>query len=232
MAKDLEKELEKLKDIPGFSMGVRDNSAMRMIKLMRPVCPNSKIEMEQDRFGNWRAVQKGPDVQNCQLDGGKWWLECEKRGHNPYFRTVQWTTRKPKWETDPDNPDQKVLTGEVVILHEAIMPNIRQTAISPRMNSGRGAVRAIENKGARRLKDFGYEEVCQFRNCQKKVDRKGKSREYGDYCSIYHLSLVAADVQGIILDQVDGNPYLGVEAEKAGRRRQKDLREAVAFAKE
>src|SRR5687767_4561040 len=114
------KELEKL---PGFSQGVRTNSAMRMVKLAAPICPNSQAEYEEGPDGKKRVKDKNPDTaQNCQMEGGEWWIECQEKGHNPYFRTRVWYTKQDTFETDENGDD--VLTGTKTIRHELKLPNI------------------------------------------------------------------------------------------------------------
>ena len=74
---------EALKKVPGFTMGVRQNSSVRMVKLASPVCPYSKQEMERTPDGRWIPKMGGNQISNCQLAGGEWWKECEERGHDP-----------------------------------------------------------------------------------------------------------------------------------------------------
>lgn len=216
-----------LKKIPGFSQGVRANAAQRMVKLNRPICPNSKQEFERDRDGRLVPKEKGPDTQNCQLAGGRWWEACEEAGHNPYFATRTWYIPEDKLEEI--EPGKWVKTGEYFIKHQEVVPNIAQVAINIRINNGRGAEDAIKNKGFRRLRDAGYEEVCQFRNCQKPVSPKGTSRKYGEYCSLEHLQLIAADAESIMLTQ---GALLPVDSKRAQQKREHQLREISVGAVE
>ena len=221
-------EKKELKTIPGFSQGVRQNSAVRMMKLIAPVCPNSQVEWEDTPTGR-RKKSKGPDAQNCQLEGGQWWLRCEERGHNPYFQTVVWYTKH-----DVVNPETSLVTGTEKREHRLTRPNVVQVPISRRLHQGQGVRNSIANKGRKRLGDLGYAEVCQFRNCQKPVNPTCRSKAYGDYCSPLHLRLIAADAQGEPLHQVEGDAlYLAGEyAERIQQLREKQLREAGAFAVE
>jgi hypothetical protein len=216
----------KLEKIPGLSRGVRVNSAQRMVKLNRPICPNSRTEYDIDRTGKVIPKPNPPDRMNCQEEGGEWWVRCEERGHNPYFSTRKWHTTQDKLEETelPDGTKAFVKTGEYLIPHEEKVPNIAQVAVNLRINSGEGAKRAVRMKGFRRLKDAGYEEVCQFRNCQKEVTKRGTSRKYGAYCSIEHLQLIAADQESIMLTQ---GAALPVDSQRAEQKRQKQLREIV-----
>jgi hypothetical protein len=216
-----------LKEIPGFSQGVRVNAAQRMVKLNRPICPNSKIEHEQDRNGRLVPKEKGPDTQNCQLTGGKWWEQCEALGHNPYFQTRVWYTFEDIIEED--DKGRLIKKGEQAIKHEVTAPNIAQVANTIRINNGRGVQDAMEKKGFRRLTEAGYKEVCQFRNCQKLVAPAGISRKYGSYCSLEHLQLIAADAESIMLTQ---GALLPVDSKRAQQKRAHQLREISVGAVE
>ncbi len=219
---------EKLLKMPGFSAGIRANSAVRTVKLARPVCPFSKIEMEKDEKGNWVPKQGpvDPDRQNCQLAGGAWWKDCEARGHKPYTRTITWYVTEDEYDETTGE-----LTGQRKFRRTREIPNFSQVAIAPHLNSGKGARRAIEGKGAKRLTDIGYEEVCQYRNCQNPVAANAKSRKYGDYCCPEELALVAAAQQGIMLHRPDAR-LNGNEESKVVREREKQLMEALAFARD
>lgn len=219
----------KLEKIPGFSQGVRVNSAQRMIKLAVPICPFSQVEHERDSGGQLRAKEKSPGEQNCQREGGRWWDECIKREHDPYFRTQTWYTMEPILEQD--DKGRLVKTGDQWIHHSIRQPNISQVAVNVRINSGKGAMRKIERHGFKRLSDLGYEEVCQYRNCQKPVSPQATSRKYGAFCSRMHLALVTADVESEMLHQP--NSYLnGNESEKVLRARDRQLREVLTWTVE
>lgn len=211
---------QELKPIPGFSEGVNLNSALRMITLAQPICPNSRIEMVKDSNGNLVRKEKGPDQQNCQLAGPGWQKACEEKGHNPYFNTRVWYTTEDILETDAEG--RLIKKGEQYIKHEVTQPNLTQVAVTVRINQGKGAVDAIEKKGFKRLKDVGYQEVCQLRNCQRPVSPRGTSRKFGAYCSLEHLQVVAADEQGIALTQ---GALLPSDAPRARQKREHQLRE-------
>lgn len=208
--------------IPGFSQGVRLNSAMRMVKLIAPICPNSQPKFEKNAEG--KRVPAEHVEQNCQLAGGQWWVDCEARGHDPYFTTRVWYTVEDVYEEDDQG--RSVLRGQQRIRHEERRPNVVQVPLSRRMHSGNGVKNSMERKGRRRLADFGYAEVCQFRNCQNEVNPKYLTPAYGGYCSYDHLSLIAADAQEVMLPQINGvteGPRIGQIRSK----REKMLREAT-----
>lgn len=218
---------EPLKKMPGYSQGVRVNSSVRTVKLGRPICPFSKIEMEKDENNKWVAKQgpSDPGRQNCQKGRGAWWKDCEERGHDPYHMTVVWYVTE-----DVYNEETGELSGSKKFRRTRKIPNFAQVAIAPHLNSGKGARNAITNKGFKRLTDMGYEEVCQYRNCQNPVSKDAMSEKYGNYCSIEELSLIAAAQQGIMLHRPDAR-LNGQEEPKIVREREKQLMEAVAFAK-
>lgn len=213
-----------LKTIPGYSQGVRVNSAMRMMKLNSPICPNSQKTYTKDAFGNRIEKERGPDEQNCQLAGIGWWLDCEARGHDPYFRNHVWYTTEDIYETDETGRD--VLKGQQRIRHEDRAANINQVPLARRMHNGQGVVTSMQKKGRRRLADAGYEECCQFRNCQKSVNPKFHSQAFGDYCSREHLELIASDAKGVLLPQLTGQLETGSE-EKIAQRRREMMRQAI-----
>lgn len=183
-----------LPKIPGYSRGVRERVGLRMLKMCRPICPNSKIEMEQDARGDWRQVERGPDEQNCQLEGGRWWVTCEERGHEPYWQVTKWHTKKDILDDildDEGNPTgEKYVKTVALIPHEVRRPNLSQVAIAKNINNGRGPEDAIRRKGFKYLATLGFQECCQFRNCQKEVDERFVIDGLGRYCSQRHLELV------------------------------------------
>ena len=207
-----------LKKIPGFSQGVRTNSSLRMMKLAAPVCPNSRRVRQSD--GTFAEVG-----QNCQLAGGKWWEYCEEQGHDPYFRTHVWYETVDDWDEETGE-----MRGSKRIRHQDRYPNVVQVAVNRRINNGRGVVDSMTKKGRKRLADIGYEEVCQYRNCQKPIAVKSKA--FGGYCSTEHLALVGADDQEMALPQIEGvaTTFLVGGGNKAAQDRRRMLREAVSFA--
>ena len=210
--------------IPGFSQGVHVNQAVRMITLARPICPNSKLKMVRDSVsGQWIPSDSQP--MNCQLAGRGWWKDCGERGHDPYFTNRIWYSTEDL--VDVDEEGNEVVTGTKRIKHVNRYPNLAQVSASIRHNSGRGALYAVEDKGFMRLEEIGYEEVCQFRNCQKPVAPNCSSQTYGRYCSKEHLSLIAADVEGVLL-RYTNQELQGVDTPKVQKARERQLREVMA----
>lgn len=211
-----------LKKLPGATSGARrSGAAVRMVKLMRPICPNSKIVLKKGPDGELTPVPLGAGEVNHQKGNPRgWWEACEEAGHNPYFTRREWSVPRPKIEEDPET-GERVQTGTVFVLNEEIRPNVAQVAIGQRYNSGRGASLAIERKGFKRLSEFGYHEVCQYRNCEEPITTKTAA---GDYCSKMHAQLVAADLQGVALNNADFG-YVG-DPNRWINKRQQQLREA------
>lgn len=217
--------------IPGFTMGVRENASIRMVKLASPICPYSKQEMERTPDGRWIPKQNTNPTSNCQLAGGEWWKDCEARGHDPYYSTRTWYTTQDIYEKSEDGFD--VLTGTKTIRHSERRPNIIQCPVGLRYGGAQDPLyklrRSMTVKGRKRLAEIGYEEVCQYRNCQRPISKRARSRRVGDYCSVEHMELVAADHMGIKLVQLTGRFELGAENE-IRQKRLEQLNQARAFA--
>lgn len=220
---------KELKKIPGNNSGVRVNAQLRMKKLGQPICPFSKIEMERDYKGDWvpKKGPKDPGRENCQLAGGTWWKDCVAKGHDPYNREVTWYVTEDVYDTETGE-----LTGTKKFRRSVRLPNIKAVAISPRINSGLGVRKAKQQKGCVELPEIGYREACQYRGCHNDVNPNCKSIKYGDYCCTEELALVAADQQGIALFRPNLALNGPIDEPKFVRERQKQLREAVAFAKD
>jgi len=216
---------EPLKKLPSMSAGVRQNSAMRMVKLAQPICPNSQPLYTKDANGKRVQAERGPDQTNCQRAGGRWWVECEEKGHDPYFSNQVWYTTEDIW-----NEETGVLEGTRRIRHGGRTPNVAQVALARRINNGKGVEVSMEKKGFLRLSNekIGYEEVCQFRNCMKPTSPKYHSIAFGNYCSREHLELIAADASGVLVKQIGG--FEGPSIEQIRQERAAQLRQAAAFS--
>ena len=215
--------------IPGFSQGVRENAAMRRLVMNAPICPYSQVKYTKDQYGN--MVREDAPEQNCQLAGGRWWDDCEARGHDPYFTTKVRYTIEDVYETDDQGREIKV--GEQRIAHREYRPNLVSVPMNRRINNGRGVIDSMEKKGRRRLKDAiskhspaGYTEVCQFRNCEKPVNPKYHSVPLGDYCSRQHFQLSAANEKGIKLHILGHGLNTGAE-ERLDQERSQQLAQAT-----
>jgi hypothetical protein len=213
-----------LQKLGGFSQGVRVNGALRDIAVAQPICPKSQIRGRVVN-GQYEPPDIGPDDVDCQLARGEWWVGCEERGHDPYFRTVKLYTTVDITETD-ENGDTYVV-GTKKKLREARVVNA--TSVSPDIghSSGAGLRRKMKYKGYRRLSDLGIEEVCQYRACQKPP--MYTSPGFGDYCSLEHLNLVAARMAGEYLT-LENKDHLGLNASYeivSERKREKQLRDTM-----
>ena len=222
---------ETLKGVPGFSVVVRENSAVRMVKLAQPICPHSKVEMTTTPEG--RQVPKrdrNPDRQNCQEMGHGWWKQCEAKGHNPYFTNRVWY--EDVEEVDPETQEVKVKKRKhggnpcPACGQNHLYPNVSQVAANLRINGGKGPEFKMERHGFKRLRDIGYNEVCQYRNCQYPI--KVTSR-VGQYCSKLHAALIGADLNEEFLHYTTGRFEGGPSENKLLRARAKQLIEASEF---
>lgn len=210
-----------LKTLPGFSQGVRPNAAIRDVILNQPICPKSQIRGKMVD-GHYEAPEIGPDDGNCQLAGGNWWVACEDKGHDPYFRTQERIVTRPQYEEDADGDLVEVSTKRVLLRDRVL--NV--TSVSTNMRHGSGqAVRFKKRKyGFRSLEEAGYTEVCQFRGCQKPI--RIKNARYGNFCSSEELQLVAADAEEVLLTRTDSGLDTGSE-KRSERKRRNQLRQAV-----
>lgn len=215
---------EELKVLPGFSQGVKLNAAARLITMARPICPFSKITMELDSNGRPVPIKTPGREPNCQLneEDPRWWETCEARGHDPYYITHEWYTKEDIIE--PDEQGRLVKKGETLIPHKERVLNTAQVGAAININNGRGPREAIEKKGFRLLRQMGYAEVCQFRNCQKPVTPEGISRKYGQYCGKEHMSMVGAVTEEMVIPVVETH-LSGFDTTKAVKKRDRLMRE-------
>lgn len=212
----------RLKDIPGWSAGVRENASIRMVKMVQPICPFSQKTYDTTPEG--RVVERRDEgaQPNCQRAGGQWWIDCEARGHNPYMRKRIWYSKQDIYDTEASTGEQ-VKTGERTVRHEDDMPNIAQVAAHIRVNSGRGPEFKHTNHGFRYLAEMGFAEVCEMRNCQKPIT---VDSVFGKYCSMNHAALCGADGIGTKVTQIPGTFDQGNEIE-VRLKRQGQLRQAA-----
>lgn len=215
------KKKEPGKQLPGFSIGVRENAAIRDVIVAQPICPNSQIRGKMVD-GHYEAPEIGPGDENCQLAGWGWWTRCEELGHNPYFMTRERVVTRPKYEEDADG-DMVLVSEKKVLLRQEVL-NVTSVSPAPFFNSGGTIRRKMQNHGFKRLGEFGYDEVCQFRSCQKPI--RIKNSTYGNYCSMDHLQLSASRIEEAFLTRTD-HPFLAGKERRAERKRKGQLRNAV-----
>ena len=212
------------KTIPGFSQGVRENSAIRMKKMVQPICPHSQTKYDTTPEGKLVPRRDAGQQPNCQIRGGQWWKECETLGHDPYNRTRIWYSKEDQFDTD--STGEQVQTGVRTVRHEDKIPNIAQVAAHIRVNSARGPELKKQNAGFRDLVEMGFDPVCEMRNCQKPVEF---TSNYGEYCSRNHAALCAADGLGKYVTQIPGLFDQGMEVDVRMKRREQ-LRVAAEAA--
>lgn len=190
----------KLKPYPFKGTGINENAALCMAKMVVPMCPcesdadAERIDAVFERQGRERKTRPPKEfrgVDNCQSGRwrNRWWEECEKLGHNPYFlKTV--TTRT---ETVVDDEGYVTGTRQREIVKEHL--NVVQVPISLRHDSGRGVAVSIA-KGARSLMQMGYQNVCMMRNCELPAKLRYL---HGEFCNERHARLTKADQEEVFL---------------------------------
>lgn len=223
-----EKKSAELKVIPGSSIGVADTAAVRDVVLAQPICPHSRIPMIRTPDGRgFMPDPSKPNVDNCQLKGGQWWIACEKLGHDPYFRTQKTEVPEPSYELD--DKGRMIKTGEIVVLYEDRRPNCTSVSPNIRHDSGTKVMRKIRDHGFKRLAEIGYDEVCQYFHCQNPVNPKYTATRIGSFCSYKHFALVAADEREEVLPHANGQTDVGAERRVQLEREEKLSRAAAPY---
>lgn len=218
------KAKEALKKLPGFSIGVRKGAALRDVTLAQPICPNSQIRGKIVN-GQYEAPDIQPGMENCQLMGEGWWEYCEAQGHHPYYSTRRIYTTTDVVEEDPST-GELVVTGQRRTVREVEVLNVTQVSPSIQHNSGMGVYRKMKRRGYKRLEDLGYEEVCQYRGCQKPVEYRAQG--LGDYCSLEHLNLIAArESEEFLTKAAEETAGLGQGVERAIEKRRREQLQKV-----
>ena len=174
----------KREKLPPTQVGVRETINTRRILMVRPVCP---IQDDPEKDG-YTGENK------CSLEGLGWWVKCEERGHDPYYRIEQTIKTRPLIE---EVDGKKLVVGQEQTVIERKRLNAASVALTTRVNSGRGPTLKHDRFGFKFLQELGYDPVCEFRNCELPV--KVKSR-YGFFCGDRHARLVGADVEVIVLE--------------------------------
>lgn len=181
---------KKRESLPQAQVGVSERSNIRMKKLAAPRCPVSTKT----------SPYYQADEMTCQHEMANypgWWKVCEKRGHEPYFTITRTIKKEPVLAEDGSG----LITGYREVQHEKRKLNINQVPIGTRFASGRAEAITKGLKGRKELKEFGYNDLCEYRNCE--LDAKVKSK-YGFFCSDRHARLIGADVEAIMLSVKQG----------------------------
>ena len=176
--------------LPNIAMGVREASNIRMKVMAAPRCPVSEDPNKSGYDG----------TLNCQHETNSsagWWNLCESRGHDPYHTVTKKTVKEDVEAEDGTG----LVTGTRKRVLTTKKLNTVQVPIGTRFHSGRGETISRGLKGRKTLTEMGYNEKCEFRNCE--LDAKLKSK-YGMYCGDRHARLVGADVEAIMLSAKAG----------------------------
>ncbi len=178
---------EKKQSLPQLQIGVRETSNIRMILLAAPRCPVVS-DPNSDKYTG---------EVNCQVETANavgWWNTCENRGHDPYFSTTKRARKVPVFSTVEGEED--IITGYREKVTTTRTLNTVRVPLGTRYNSGRAVQQSIARKGRKTLTEMGYNEKCEFRNCE--LDATFRSK-YGNFCGDRHARLIGADVEGIAL---------------------------------
>lgn len=193
---------KKLKPYPFRDGGVNENAAIRMIKMVIPLCPADPNPEILRRDGTSIPNPRYTGEPNCQQvhkfnNMGRWDVAgCEALGHDPWHTVFRKTILE-----DVLDEDGWVVETKTRVKSEKRL-NVIQVSDNPR-HTARTEVALALARGSRFLADFGIEAPCEFRNCTKPVEIKTR---FGMYCSERHARLVGADFKGILLP-VGGDPY-------------------------
>lgn len=168
---------------PYRSMGVNENAALRMVKMVQPLCPIPAAG-KREEFDKLFPEYLGQ--VSCQAGRYRrgWEKECEAAGHNPYYYTRRQVV------IEPVIGDDGMITGQKQRILETSGPNVNPVALDVGHDSGEAVIKAIA-RGFKYMTDLGYEEICQFRACESPV--KVKTR-FGNYCTERHARLIGARV--------------------------------------
>lgn len=205
--------------LPGFSTARRfPHSGMKDVILAQPICPNSQI---RGRMVDGHYEPPENAATNCQMGGGKWWIACEEKGHDPYWTKRDRLVTRMTFKIDEEG--DKIPIEKKVYVEERFL-NTTSVSTSVRLGSGQSVRWKKRYFGYRPISDFGYEEVCHLGRCQNPI--KLVDKEHGAFCSMEHLQLAAADDNEIILVRTDHEWAIG-EEKRIQRLRARQLRNAV-----
>ena len=194
--------VKKLAPYPFRDGGVNENAAIRMIKMVIPLCPADPNPEILKKDGTSIPNPRYTGEENCQQifkinNEGRWDVDkCIARGHDPYHTTFRKTIVE-----DVVGDDGYVIETKMRVKSEKRL-NVVQVSDNIR-HSSRMSVQLALARGCKFLDFFGIEAPCEFRNCTKPVT---VDTRYGKFCSERHARLVAADAKELSLP-VGGDPY-------------------------
>ena len=205
----------RLKPFPFHDGYVNENAAVRVIRMVKPECPNDTAPTIVRKDGSEIPNPRYTGQPKCQEvykfnNYGRWDVEkCLSLGHEPYYTTFRTTIVEDVLDEDgyvvESKPRVKVEKRLNVI---QVSDSIRQTS--------KTEVQLALARGCKFMHEFGYESPCEFRNC---TGRQNIRTRYGNYCSERHARLIAADEREIML-VVGGDPFT---EDKAAREREEQL---------
>jgi len=167
---------EELKKIPFNGHSGNQYLAVRMLKMMVPLC-----DLCQSPSGNHPA---------------KWWERCP---HNPYFDRSEIVHEDPIITVQEDGRKRVTDTDKWIEVVET--PRFWQIPAVGRIDNGRGVEQAREY-GYKLPQEMGYAPFCMFRDCWSQ-DITVRNGRWGEYCNEFHLKLIVADQRGKNLEFFD-----------------------------
>jgi hypothetical protein len=201
------------KPYPFKDGNVNENTAIRMIAMVKPGCPMDSNPEILRRDGTSVPNPRYTGEPNCQQvykinEQGRWDVQrCIELGHDPYYTVFRKTVVE-----DTVGQDGYVIDTKQRVLREKRL-NIDQVSDNPR-HTNRTEVALALARGSVLLQGFlctcslwpeahHHQVPCEFRNCSVpwQIDTR-----YGRYCSERHARLVAADFKRMILP-IGGDPY-------------------------
>ena len=174
------------KSLPNRSDGIKEMSNLRMKLMARPLCPVID-NPDSDKYTG---------EPNCQQSTGNapgWWRMCEEKDHDPYHSITRVIKKEPVLAEDGSG----LITGYRERVVEQKRLNLVRIPLSTRFHSGQGERISRVLKGRKSLTELGYNEKCEFRNCEQDAEIKSK---YGLFCNPRHARLVGADVETVFLN--------------------------------
>lgn len=211
-----------LKPYPYHDGTAKENSAVRTICLVMPLCPVDGNPEIKQRDGSYKPNPNYTGEQNCQrvfeIDRGGIWdvSKCIERGHDPYYTKL----RRAVVIEETDENGVVIDTRVKHVVEKRL--NIIRVSANPRIASGRLPALMIA-RGGKPLEEFGYASPCEYRSCSQpqRVDTR-----YGKFCSERHARLIAADLRQMLIT-VPSDPYSAAQA----NREREDALEALNISK-
>jgi len=134
-----------------------------------------------------------------------WWVDCMKRGHDPYYHEERRSEMQTEYEDEVDESGaptgRRQVIGQREIIWEEWMPNLKQVSLGGRVGGMKAGMTPVDfaishgcihptEHPTRPLKPF-----CQYHGCWSQAV-KVKHPRYGDFCDDYALRRIILDSRG------------------------------------